>query len=166
MELFQLEMCEVMESCGRMGSDNRQMYICNSHQYAGESGWSGPLSCYSSKTARSHPKDIQQTQLTLITHVHAPKHTYSLSITVHCAFSPELSQHYRSWCCVSEMIAGSNAVTAGTGFSLKMLTGHFGMTLLPCEVLHRWKNSPSGHNIWLTTAQRRQVWPYCTWHIE
>lgn len=61
---------------------------------------------------------------------------------MHCVFSPELSQHYWSWCCVSEVIAGSMAAAAaaaGIGFSLQMLTAHFGMSMLPCEVLHKVK---------------------------
>lgn len=46
--------------------------------------------------------------------------------------------------------AAAASAAAGIGFSLQMLTGHFGMSLLPCEVLHRRKKSPAG---------TRPVWP-------
>lgn len=65
------------------------------------------------------------------------KHTCIYSSTAHCAFSLELSQHYWSWCCISEAIAGSiahadAAAAARIGVSLQMLTEHFGgVSLLP-----------------------------------
>lgn len=82
----------------------------------------------SSQRCTTHTADCNRAHLS--THIHTHMQHYSAL----CPFSPELSQHYWSWCCVSEVIAGSMA--AGIGFSPQMLTGHFGTSLLLCEVHH------------------------------
>lgn len=117
-----------------------------------------PSSSISSTTARK-----------AITHTHTQTHTAGTHAagTVHCAFLLLLSSWaflstiWWSRCCVSGGTADSMA--AGIGFfpSCRMLTGHFGMSLIspPVKSLHRWKRSPAWYRTRLTTAQWRQVWP-------
>ncbi len=68
-------------------------------------------------------RDVTSQRCTTHTHTHTIdcNHTMCIYTETHAEVqhivlvSPELSQHYWSWCCVSEVIAGSMAAAAGSG---------------------------------------------------
>lgn len=126
--MFQLEFCRGMTSDNSRRQYNAYLHITS--VYAQDQRLERTLELFQLHGCEKVilKKSITHSRATVITYTYC-KHTQACSRTVHCAFSPELSQHYWSWCCVSKVIAGSMA--AGIGFSLQMLTGHFGMPLLP-----------------------------------
>lgn len=112
----EMSLCEVRQLCGGMTSEDthEDAHICRRKLIEVD-----PRVCYSCLTRRRQNKDVQHTRLTAHTHTHTQHYSTM------CPFLQPLSQHYWSRCCVSEVMASSAA--AGSGLSLQMLTGRFGV---------------------------------------
>lgn len=108
----EMSLCEVRQLCGGMTSEDthEDAHICRRKLIEVD-----PRVCYSCLTRRRQNKD----------HTRLTAHTHTQHYSTICPFLKPLSQHYWSRCCVSEVMASSAA--AGSGLSLQMLTGRFGM---------------------------------------